>query len=188
MNTTLANVSLPASSNRRLSSLAESWCPAGTSRKANSSIENARPRDIGSLIQLIGASVPHVAPSTVWEIPWTWSYYQVLRDSTNCIIAAGALVPLGIRCAEIRGLAVSESSRGSGIATAIVEHLLSRAERSGLETVCVTRRPDFFRKLGFEETSPTWLHLQHSAARDLRSLGPIAYQSLHPRVAMAAAG
>lgn len=188
MNAT-ANIDVPSGVARRENlSLEKSRFSAKNSRAFSQSITPARSTDIQSLIRLAGANVPQVAANTVWEIPWTWKHYRVVRDSANQVIGAGALLPLDNRLAEIRGLVVDDMRRSSGIATKIVEHLLGYANKKGVDAVCVTRRPKFFRKFGFQESSPAWLNLRLSPVRSSRSAGHSGVDPIDTRVVMVLAG
>lgn len=151
-------------------------------------IQPAVSGDIQPLLRMLSSNLPDVALNTVWEIPWTWEHYLVTKDAADKIIGAGALMPLNNNLAEIRGVVVAQSERHSGIATRIVEHLLSWADSSDLDAVCVTRKPEFFRKFGFRETNPAWLDLQRKPKSALRIPSNSTHRQLAPRVAMALAG
>lgn len=113
--------------------------------------------DVRALIELLGESVPAVSPGTVWEIPWTWQHYRVVRDSFGSLAGAGSLRPLDERRAEIRGLVAAPEWRGAGVASALMDSLLQWARERELDVVCVTRKPEFFRRFGFTETTPSWV-------------------------------
>lgn len=124
-------------------------------------VSPARHADLRGLVELLGASVPDCIPQTVWELPWTWHHYRVVRTPEGRIVGAGSLQPLPRRRAEVRGLTVARGWRGHGIARTLLHDLIERAERQGLEVVCVTRSPDFFARFGFHDTSPSWLDTHH---------------------------
>jgi len=70
------------------------------------------------------------------------------------IIGCGALHRVDDTLAEIRTLAVAPPRQGAGIGSRIVDALLRDARREGIERVfCLTRRPGFFSRMGFE-TAP----------------------------------
>lgn len=119
-------------------------------------VEPARLSDVPALRALLASVVPDCHPDTVRAVPRTWPRFVVVREGGR-IVAAGALQPVGADRAEIRGLAVADGARGRGIASAVVRHLVHRAGAEGRRVVCVTRRPGFFARLGFEEVAPTWL-------------------------------
>lgn len=148
------------------------------------SVEAARFDDIGALVELLGASVPHVSPDTVWHVPWTWQHYRLVRDAQGQIIGAGSLQPLQDGRAEIRGVVVDRSWRSTRIATMIIESLVGWAQERGIDAVCVTRKPGFFRQFGFQETLPSWLDLHRRPVElDASAESQGAYAS-KPRVAM----
>lgn len=117
----------------------------------------ARPSDVSALVALLGASVPDCTPQTVWELPWTWHHYRVVRTAGGAIAGAASSRPIAKGRAEIRGLTVAPTWRNHGIARALVRDLIEDAERNDMDVVCVTRSPDLFAKFGFHETPPTWL-------------------------------
>ncbi len=82
--------------------------------------------------------------------------YDFLRDfvvyeEDGDLAATGALHIVWDDLGEIRSVAVKEAYRGRGIATEIIEHLLSEAILLGLGKVFVlTFIPEFFGRFGFE--------------------------------------
>lgn len=120
-------------------------------------IEDAVAADAPDLMRLLESCKPDTSSQTIWDLPWTWSEYRIVRDEAGRPIAAGALSELDTYRFEIRGLAVAHNARGRGLASALVADLLDRADRGSVETVCMTRRPSFFRRFGFECTEPMWL-------------------------------
>jgi len=141
------------------------------------SIRRAQLEDLSDLVALLGEAVPDCLPETVWQLPWTWHDYVVARTPSGKLVAAASLQTVDDRRAEIRGLTVAESHRGQGLATELVRTLMRIAERRDLETLCVTRKPDFFARLGFHATLPNWLKSE-------RRLSPVKANNV--RVAMAA--
>jgi N-acetylglutamate synthase-like GNAT family acetyltransferase len=121
------------------------------------SVADALRSDLPELKRLLAETVPDCAPQTVWELPFHWSSYRVIRNDADEVIAAASLQALPGRRAEIRGLVVDPNWRGKGLANILVEDLLARAEAEGREAVCVTRNPSFFARHGFQYTFPTWL-------------------------------
>lgn len=118
--------------------------------------EAARPSDIERLRELLESAVPDCHPDTARRIDDAWSTFRVIRDEHGVVIAAGALRPLGEDRAEIRGLVVAPEARSRGHAGTIVRALIDAAESLDLRTVCVTRRPEFFRRFGFELSDRAW--------------------------------
>lgn len=143
---------------------------------SNLQLGPARRQDLSALVSLIGGAVPGCSPDTVWQLPWTWRNYVVLRTDEGRIVAAGSLQRIEARRAEIRGLVVHEDWHGRGLASHLVEHLLREGDALGLQVVCVTTTPGFFRRLGFRETVATWLTPQRvkSEARGAPRVGMAA--------------
>ncbi len=138
--------------------------------------EPALPADTERLRDLLDSAVPDCHPLTAAKIDRDWSTYRVIRDGTGVVIAAGALQPLDEDRAEIRGLVVAPEARGRGLAGTLVRELIEAAQSLDLCTVCVTRRPEFFRRFGFELSDQEWSLTLH------RRPAPSAAR---PRVAMA---
>lgn len=123
--------------------------------------ESASFADQNRLAELLAAAVPDCHPETVFVVPESWHRFTVIRDSVSRrVVAACALLPLGDGRAEIRGLVVDPEHRGYGLASIVVRAVLAWARKCDLEAVCVTRRPEFFRRFGFKATRPSWLHLR----------------------------
>lgn len=131
---------------------------AGSPRSREIVVERVHAREVPELLSLLDAAVPDCAPETVWQLPYNWfRYFVAKRAGDGKLLAAGSLQPIDERRCEIRGLVVASDSRGCGLATTIVRHLVEEAEDRGLQTLCVTRKPAFFRRLGFHDTPPSWL-------------------------------
>lgn len=142
-------------------------------------IRPATREDMQAIIDLLGADVPQVSAHTVWQVPWTWQHYLVACDD-DTPIAAGSLQPLGDGKAEIRGVVVADQWRGARIGRALVERLIERARTAGLDAVCVTREPEFFRRFGFESTAPLWVDLRRQPVPPLASAEPRFAMALVP--------
>lgn len=140
--------------------------------------EPARIRDCQRLRELLEAAVPDCHPDTARAIPQTWPSFMVVRDSLGRVVAAGALQRVDDERAEIRGLVVDPTARGQGFAHTIVLALIRAAQSQGLAAVCVTRRPEFFRRFGFSQTpapATLWLKRRRPIKVD---------RATRPRVAM----
>lgn len=124
-------------------------------------LEPARAEHQEALISLLASVIPDCAVQTVWDVPWRWPDYWIVRSDT-AVVGTGALYPIDEHRCELRGLAVDAAFRGQGIARCIVHHLLGVARAKGLDMLCVTRRPDFFESLDFVKTHPFWLDLEPS--------------------------
>lgn len=67
------------------------------------------------------------------------------------VVGCGALSQLGPGLGEIRSIAVRADQAGKGIGHVLVDHLYAQAESRGFqEVLALTRRVNFFEKLGFE--------------------------------------
>lgn len=70
------------------------------------------------------------------------------------VIGCCALHPAWEDLAEIRSLAVDSSSHMKGVGKKLVEYCLKRAFEFGVTNIfALTYKPDFFKKLSFEEIS-----------------------------------
>jgi amino-acid N-acetyltransferase len=77
--------------------------------------------------------------------------FIVAEDAAGRVVGCGALHVLWRDLGEIRTVAVDESNRGSGLGTAIVGELESRARALGLERLfCLTFETTFFGRHGFQ--------------------------------------
>lgn len=140
--------------------------------------EPARIRDCRRLRELLEAAVPDCHPDTARSISQTWPSFTVVRDSLGRVVAAGALQRVDDERAEIRGLVVDPIARGQGLGHSIVLALIRAAQSQGLAAVCVTRRPEFFRRFGFCPTPASatlWLSRRKPIKVD---------RAVRPRVAM----
>ena len=123
-------------------------------------VRQATPEDRSSLVKLLNASEPGCSPQTVWNIPWTWSRYQVMENSEGDLVASICLEDLeALPATEIRGLAVDRRWRGHGLASELVRRAVSRGEERGRQTLCVTKGPEFFERVGFREIPPYLLSM-----------------------------
>ncbi len=147
-------------------------------------VEAARYDDVQALVRLLGDNVPHVSAETVWQVPWNWHHYRVIRAPSGDLIGAGSLQPLACGRLEIRGLVVHRDWRKSQLATSLMKSLLLEARRRGIDIVCITRRPSFFRRFGFNETSPTWLDARRRQVSGKQGPPIAASVSKRPRIAM----
>jgi len=126
-------------------------------------LEVARYEDQSALLALLAEAIPSCSPETVWQLPWTWPTYLVLRHPDDGIIAAGALQQVRDDRLELRGIVVHPNHRGTGLASRIVAALVRRAERFEKDLLCVTKSPAFFERFGFVETRLDWLPPQRLA-------------------------
>ncbi len=75
----------------------------------------------------------------------------VYDEAAKQLAACGALQIVWQDLAEIRSLAVAQSSQGAGIGSRLVEALMTEAQEMGVRKVFVlTYRQSFFERLGFQ--------------------------------------
>ncbi|MFM1984163.1 MAG: hypothetical protein RL723_598 [Actinomycetota bacterium] len=80
--------------------------------------------------------------------------FLVAVDDTDAVIGAGALHVMWQDLAEVRSMVVAEEARSSGVGSAVLESLISKARDLGITRVfCLTFETGFFSKFGFEEIS-----------------------------------
>lgn len=76
--------------------------------------------------------------------------FVVFEDDEGRMVGACALHVCWENLAEIRSLAVEETSQGQGIGRELVQYCLEEAKRLGINRVfTLTYQPGFFGKLGF---------------------------------------
>jgi amino-acid N-acetyltransferase len=117
----------------------------------NLKVDKARIGDVPTIQQLVNyfADKGDMLPRALSEIYENIRDYFVVRDS-NQVIGCTALHVSWSDLAEIRSLAVNENSQGQGIGSSLVLACLNEAKELALPNVfCLTRRPAFFEKLGF---------------------------------------
>jgi amino-acid N-acetyltransferase len=74
-----------------------------------------------------------------------------VAEVAGVVVGCGALSQLGPGLGEIRSIAVRDDHAGHGIGHLLVDHLYSQAETRGFkEVLALTRRVNFFERLGFE--------------------------------------
>ena len=139
----------------------------------NYPLRRARAADLPALVALLTA-VPGCLPETVWQLPWTWPSYLLIR-SADAIVASGSLQEVVGGLGEIRGLVVHPDHQAQGHASTLVKALLQDAAQRDLTPVCVTRKPGFFERHGFQETPAQWMVAE-------RRLPPLT--SAGPRIGM----
>jgi amino-acid N-acetyltransferase len=89
----------------------------------------------------------------------------VVAEAENRIVGMGSLLIMWRDLAEIRSLVVDPACQGQGIGREIVGLLLDEARSLQLDRVfALTRKPDFFLKLGFHLTRIE--HLPRKVQRD----------------------
>jgi amino-acid N-acetyltransferase len=114
-------------------------------------IEKAKISDVPQMHQLINyfAEKDEMLPRSLSELYENIRDCFVVRDGEK-VVACATLHVFWSDLAEIRSLAVAESSQEKGIGGKLVEACLKEADELGITTVfCLTYRPDLFEKFGF---------------------------------------
>lgn len=113
-------------------------------------IDRANPSDIETIGELIANAVPDCVPQTPEQIGARIDEFRVGRADGGTVIACAALSVLHPSVRELRGVAVSRDWRGRGVGTTLIEQLATECTSAGDALVCVTRRPSYFSRLGFQ--------------------------------------
>ena len=116
-------------------------------------VEKARISDVPQMHKLINhfAQRDEMLPRPLSEL------YENIRDcfvvrQGERVVACASLHVFWSDLAEIRSLAVAESSQESGIGAQLVEACLQEAEELGIATIfCLTYKPAIFEKFGFSQ-------------------------------------
>lgn len=120
--------------------------PAGRLR-----IQRALVRDLPALESFIAAYTGDgtLLPRTHANLRTHRSEFRLVWDGER-LVGCGALQPVDGTLAEVRSLAVHPEWQGAGLGSMLVRALLRDAARQGIQRVfCLTRRVDFFARLGF---------------------------------------
>lgn len=79
------------------------------------------------------------------------SFFLAEAEDTGDLLGVAALHVLWADLAEVRSLAVADHARGLGVGRQLVQAVVLRAGRMGIEKVLsLTMQVEFFRKCGFE--------------------------------------
>ena len=119
----------------------------------NKPVEKARISDVIQMHQLITyfADKDEMLARPLSEIYENIRDYFVVREGER-IIACAALHVMWSDLAEIKSVAVAESSQRQGIGQQLIDSCLEEAARMGMPTVfCLTYKPVFFEKFGFAQ-------------------------------------
>ncbi|MCL1077081.1 argininosuccinate lyase [Parashewanella spongiae] len=115
-------------------------------------VRDARLTDLRGISKLVEywANKEENLPRPEHELIQSIRDFAVTEGDNGQIFACAALYIYSTGLAEIRSLGVSTNHQGKGYGTALVQHLLKRAENLALNRVLVlTRKPQFFTKLDF---------------------------------------
>ena len=116
-------------------------------------VEPARLSDAEAIAELVNAwaEKDQMLHRSLGEIYENIRDFHVARDETGILVGCGGLHVLDSDLAEIRALAVSPDTQGSGAGAAVVAACISDAERLGIERVfALTYQVGFFERQGFQ--------------------------------------
>ena len=107
--------------------------------------EPARAHDLRGALELLGR-----AELTDRDVSEGWGHYFVVREDDGRVVGVAGLELHG-EDGLLRSVAVEQDYRGQGLAAALVEAVLERAERVGLRSVYLltTTARDYFTRRGF---------------------------------------
>ena len=134
---------------------------------ANAPIENLDSRDLAALEKLLDASG---LPTD--DCQQQLEHFCAIHVDGE-LIAAGGLEPAG-DFALLRSIVVRDDYRGRGLAGAMTEHLLQRAERRGLRGVYLLTETarDYFLRHGFTLVARDRVPAKIACTRQFASLCP----------------
>jgi len=109
--------------------------------------EPARPHDLRGALELLGRS-----ELTQQDVGEGWGHYFVVREDDGRVVGVAGLELHG-DFGLLRSVAVDEDYRGQGLAAALIEAVLQRAQRVGLRSVYLltTSARDYFARRGFAD-------------------------------------
>jgi len=122
-------------------------------------VTKARIEDVPQMHKLINefANRGDMLPRALSQIYENLRDYFVVRDGDS-VIGCAALHVNWMDLAEIRSLAVDQSHQHEGLGAILVEACVEEARLLGLPRVfCLTRRPEFFSKQGFDSVDRSQL-------------------------------
>jgi predicted N-acetyltransferase YhbS len=124
-----------------------------------------RPEDLPELNHVIRRALPSSWIGLLGSCPG-WQAFRLARRADGEVVAVGAADAVARGYVELRGIAVAPEHQGHGYGALIVRHLVDEWRDTRRATVCVTRTPAFFSRLGFVEADVApWLP-PHRRIRD----------------------
>ncbi len=111
----------------------------------------AKPADVVAIHALVAkySAQGLLLPRAEAEIRAHIAHFLVLAEKEH-IFGCVALEPYGSDLAEIRSVAVDDTTRGRGLGATLVQFALAKAKRRGFARVfAVTHAPEFFQRQGF---------------------------------------
>lgn len=123
------------------------------SKEPDPKVEKAKIADVPHIHRLVNsfAEKGEMLPRSLSEIYENVRDYFVIRSGEK-ILACVAFHINWEGLAEVRSLVVSENHQNQGLGRILVEACLGEAHELGIRTVfCLTYKPAFFEKMGFEK-------------------------------------
>ncbi len=130
-------------------------------------IRNAKDTDLGAVEHLLSEN-----DLPVDGVEENFSSF-VVADDNGKIVGAVGLEKFG-PVALLRSAVVSNEHRGSGIGRKLVEHILERAEKDGVEELFLltTTAEDYFPRFGFARTTRSAVPAAVKASPEFRGACP----------------
>jgi len=119
--------------------------------------------DVPSLERLMAPFVVtgDLLPRSHYDLCRHIKEYVVAADASGAAVACGSLKVYSQTLGEVAGLAVRDDWQGAGLGRGVIAALLDDARALGLrEVFALTRKPNFFSKLGFRLTEKTQFPLK----------------------------
>lgn len=119
------------------------------------SVRRARPADVPRMMPLLNkyAEEGEILPRSKNDVFGSVRGWVVAEAENTQIVGIGALVIMSQDLAEVRSLVINPDCHGQGLGRRIVELLLAEAHQFEIDRVfALTRKPNFFLRLGFHLT------------------------------------
>jgi len=123
--------------------------------KQTFTVRRARPADVPRMMPLLNkyAEEGEILPRSQNEVFDSVRSWVMAEAENTRIVGVGALVIISQELAEVRSLVINPDFHGQGLGRRIVEMLLYEAYEFDIDRVfALTRKPDFFLRLGFHLT------------------------------------
>jgi len=123
-------------------------------------VEKATINDVKKMHELVNrfAGKGEMLPRALSELYENLRDYFVIRDSGGGVVACGALHISWADLGEVKALAVDESRHKNGMGAALIKACVEEARSLGIPRIfCLTYKPGFFQKQGFNLVEKTEL-------------------------------
>ena len=121
----------------------------------NFTVRPARPVDVPRMMPLLHKYIQEgeILPRTQDDVYRSVREWTLVEAENTQIVGAGSLAITSQELAEIRSLVIHPNFQGQGLGRRIVNLLLTEAKLLEINRVfALTRKPNFFLKLGFQLT------------------------------------